>query len=54
MDAETVDGEEREELIGMTIDWRVLYVVYTIRVDVIRIISARLTTTHERTRYEEQ
>jgi uncharacterized DUF497 family protein len=31
-----------------------LYVVYTIRSEVIRIISARLVTKHERKTYEEQ
>lgn len=54
IDAGVVEGEEREALIGMTVNWRLLYVVYTIRNDSIRIISARLATNHERRAYEEQ
>jgi uncharacterized DUF497 family protein len=54
IDDEVVDGEERESLIGMTIGWQLLFVVYTIRNETIRIISARLATRHERRVYEEQ
>jgi uncharacterized DUF497 family protein len=54
VDEETVDDEEREAVIGMTVDWRLLYVVYVIRKEVVRIISARLVTKAERKSYEEQ
>lgn len=48
-------GEHRETLIGMTLAWNVLYVVYTERQgDVFRLISARPTTEVERRYYEEQ
>ena len=53
-DEEIVDDEEREAVIGMTVDWRLLYVVYVIREEVVRIISARLVTKAERKEYEEQ
>lgn len=47
--------ERRETLIGMTLQWNVLYVVYTIRQgDIFRIISARPATSAERRFYEEQ
>jgi len=54
VDEEIVDDEEREAVIGMTVDWRLLYVVYVIRKEVVRIISARLVTKAERKSYEEQ
>jgi len=54
VDEEEVDGELREAAIGMTVDWRLLYVVYVFRDDVVRIISARPVTTVERKQYEEQ
>jgi len=54
VDEEIVDDEEREAVIGMTVDWRLLYVVYVIRQEVVRIISARLVTKAERKSYEEQ
>jgi uncharacterized DUF497 family protein len=40
VDEEEVEGELREAAIGMTVDWRLLYVVYVFREDVVRIISA--------------
>ena len=47
--------ESRETLLGMTLQWNVLYVVYTIRQgDLFRIISARPATSVERRLYEEQ
>ncbi len=52
LDAGLVDGEQREAVIGMTAGWRLLYVVYTLRDDEIRIISARLVTKAERRNYE--
>ena len=51
---EIVDDEEREAVIGMTVDWRLLYVVYVMREEVVRIISTRLVTNAERRNYEEQ
>lgn len=54
VDEEIVDAEEREAVIGMTMDWRLLYVVYVIREEVVRVISARLVTKAERKDYEEQ
>ncbi len=54
VDEEIVDDEEREVVIGMTVDWRLLYVVYVIREEMVRIISARLVTKAQRKNYEEQ
>ena len=51
-DAGVQDGEQREAILGMTISWRLLYVVYVMRGDEIRIISARLATKAERRIYE--
>lgn len=51
---EEVDEEFREAIIGMTVSWKLLYVVYTIRKeDKFRIISARPVTKSERINYEE-
>jgi uncharacterized protein len=55
LEEETHDDEIRETLLGMTLQWNVLYVVYTIRQgDIFRIISARPATSTERRLYEEQ
>ena len=54
VDEEEVEGELREAAVGMTVDWRLLYVVYVFREDVVRIISARTVTAGERKLYEEQ
>jgi uncharacterized DUF497 family protein len=48
------DDEIRETLIGLTVGWRLVLVVYTMRNDIIRIISARTVTNEERMRYEDQ
>lgn len=53
-DEEILDGELREIIIGMTTTWQLLYVVYVLREDIIRIISARLVTNEERETYENQ
>jgi uncharacterized DUF497 family protein len=53
-DEEVVEAEVREAAIGMTVDWRLMYVVYVFREEVVRIISARLVTKIERRQYEEQ
>jgi uncharacterized DUF497 family protein len=54
VDDELVDGELRERMIGLTSSWLLLYNVYVLRDDVIRIISARLVTNTEREAYENQ
>jgi len=51
---EVVDSELRETIIGMTTKWQLLYVVYVLRNDIFRIISARLVTNAERDSYENQ
>ncbi len=53
-DEDIIDGEVRETIIGLTSNWRLLYVVYVLRDDIVRIISARLVTKEERERYENQ
>lgn len=46
--------EEREWIIGESYKGRLLIVVYTMRNDKIRIISARLVTKNERKQYEQE
>lgn len=47
--------EARQACIGLTTDYRLLYVVHVIReADVLRLISARLAETAERRRYEDE
>ena len=53
-DDELLRGELREAVIGMTVDWRLLYVVYVMRAETVRLISARPVTTIERKQYEDQ
>ena len=50
---EFIDGELREKVIGMTADWQLLYVIYVMQTDTVRLISARPVTTIERKRYED-
>ena len=53
-DVEEVGEEFREAIIGMTVAWKLLYVLYTIRnEEKFRIISARSVTKSERKKYEE-
>jgi uncharacterized protein len=47
------ENEERLVLIGRSMQGRLLVIVHTERGDRIRIISARLATTKERFKYEE-
>jgi len=55
LDPENLDGQIREEIIGLTMNWKLIYVVYTMRKgDIFRIISARSVTKYERRLYEEQ
>lgn len=51
---EIVDDELRERFLGMSTNWKVLYVVYVQRIEKFRIISARLATPDERDAYENQ
>ena len=55
LDPENLDGQIREAIIGLTMNWKLIYVVYTMRKgDIFRIISARSVTRYERRLYEEQ
>ena len=54
LDEEIVGTELRERLVGLTTTWLMLYIVYVMRGDVIRIISARHATKEEREIYENQ
>jgi len=51
---DVVRGEERETVIGMTSDWRLLKVIYVFGSETVRLISARTVTIKERKNYEEQ
>lgn len=53
-DEEYVGQELREKVIGMTQDWQVILVVYVMRSDRVRLISARVATGEERRLYENQ
>jgi len=53
-DEEYVGQELREKVIGMTRDWQVILVVYVMRSDRVRLISARVATGEERRLYENQ
>ncbi len=54
LDEEIVGSELRERLVGLTTTWLLLLVVYVMRGDIIRLISARLVTKSEREIYENQ
>lgn len=54
LDDEMVGGEVRESIVGLTTTWLLLHVVYVMREDHIRIVSARLATNAERESYENQ
>jgi len=55
LEDEVVNDELREKIIGMTTDWRFLYVVYLWKYnDILRVISARPATKKERMSYENQ
>jgi uncharacterized DUF497 family protein len=54
LDEEIVGTELREKIVGLTTTWLLLYIVYVMRDDVIRIVSARLVTNAEREVYENQ
>ncbi len=46
--SDMIGGEERETAVGMTMDWRLVVVVYTFRAEAIRVISARSVTPEEK------
>lgn len=54
LDEEIVGTELREKIVGLTTTWLLLYIVYVMRDDAIRIVSARLVTNAEREVYENQ
>jgi len=54
LDEEIVGSELRERLVGLTTTWLLLYIVYVMRDESIRIISARMVTKAEREIYENQ
>jgi uncharacterized DUF497 family protein len=54
LDEEIVGTELREKIVGLTTTWLLLYIVYVMRDEVIRIVSARLVTNAEREVYENQ
>lgn len=54
LDEQIVGSEQRETIVGMTSSWRLLYIVYELRDNTIRIISARSVTKVEREQYENQ
>jgi len=54
LDEQIIGSELRERLVGLTTTWLLLLVVYVMRGDVIRIISARMVTKAEREIYENQ
>jgi hypothetical protein len=54
LDEQIIGSELRERLVGLTTTWLLLLVVYAMRGDVIRIISARMVTKAEREIYENQ
>lgn len=47
------DEEERFILLGLSLHGRLIVVVHTEQDDIVRIISARLATAHERKQYEQ-
>jgi len=54
LDDEIVGSELRERIVGLTTSWIMLYIVYVMRDDRIRIVSARSATKLEREIYENQ
>ena len=54
IETDVVRSEERETVIGMTSDRKLLGVNYIFRTERVRLISARTVTIKERNCYEEQ
>jgi len=50
---DVVRGEERETVIGMTGEWKLLKVTYVFSPAFVRLISARTVTIQERKNYEQ-
>jgi len=51
---EIFEDELRETIMGLSTNWQLLFVVYVLRDEAYRIISARLVTNSEREIYENQ
>jgi len=51
---EVIGGELREHVIGITNNWRVIYLICSLRDETIRIISARQAEPQKRRTYETQ
>lgn len=51
---DVIGGERREVVVGMTVNWQFLRVVYVFRRRHIRIVSARPVNAQERKTYEDQ
>ncbi len=49
-----IEDELRERILGLSTNWKTLFVVYVLRDENIRVISARLATLAERETYENQ
>jgi uncharacterized DUF497 family protein len=54
LEDEVIDDELREQILGMSASWKILFVVYVLRFENIRVISARVATLEERESYENQ
>lgn len=54
LDAGHEGGEAREAILGLTVKWQLLHVVFVERGEGFRIISARRATRPERRLYEDQ
>ena len=54
LEEEVIDEELRERILGMNTNWKILFVIYVLRSENIRVISARMATPEERESYENQ
>jgi uncharacterized DUF497 family protein len=54
LEDEVIDDELREQILGMSASRKILFVVYVLRFENIRVISARVATLEERESYENQ
>ena len=54
LEDEVIDEELRERILGMNTNWKILFVIYVLRSENIRVISARMATPEERESYENQ
>lgn len=53
LDAGSEGGEARQAIVGLTVHWQLLHVVFVERDEALRIISARPATPAERRFYED-